>query len=211
MTIRLLIADDHPVIHSGLVSQLADTDIDVVAQASTGDEAVRLTNEHNPDVVLLDVRMPDGEGLVALGRIVLEQPSIPVLMFSNYDTPSYAARAVALGADGYLLKGCSRDELLTSIRDAAAGEDCWSRQQLQKLRGSLLKPQNEDGAPDVGLTRREMEVLRLMVDGTTNNAIGDQLSISPETVKEHVKHIHSKIGVTDRTQAAVWAVRNGVV
>ncbi len=157
MTIRLLIADDHPVVRSGLASLFADTEIEVVAQPSTGDEAVRLTKEHNPDVVLLDVRMPDGEGLVALSRIQVEQPDIPVLMFSNYDIPSYAARAVALGAFGYLLKGCSRDELLTSIRDAAAGKDSWSRQQLRKLGGSLMKPQSENGDLDVGLTRREMD------------------------------------------------------
>ena len=211
MTIRLLIADDHPVVRSGLVSLFADTDIEVIAEASTGDEAVRLAREHNPDVVLLDVRMPHRDGLAALSRIQLEQPDVPVLIFSNYDNPKYVARAVALGALGYLLKGCSRDELLTSIRDAAAWKDSWSREQLRKLGGSLVKPLSENGEPDVGLTRREMDVLGLMVDGKTNKEIAPELSISPETVKEHVKHILAKVGVTSRTQAAVWAVRNGVV
>lgn len=210
MPIRLLIADDHPVLRSGLVNLLADTEIEVVAQASTGDEAVRLTKEHNPDVVLLDVRMPDGEGLTALSRIQVEQPSIPVLMFSNYDIPEFAAKSLALGAVGYLLKSCSRNELVASIRDAAQGKDSWSREKLREIVTAIGTPQRKTESHPK-LTPRQSEVLLLVVDGKRNKEIAEQLSISPETVKEHTKHMFSKIGVRNRTQAAVWAVRNGVV
>jgi DNA-binding NarL/FixJ family response regulator len=210
MSIRLLIADDHQVVREGLVGLLAGTQIEVVAQATTGEEAVRLVNEKKPDVALLDVRMPEGDGLVALSRIKMDNPEMPVLMFSNYDNPNYAARAVALGAEGYLLKGCSREELLQAIEDASMGKDCWSREKLRKITGALGTPQRK-GDLEVNLTKRELEVLRLLSDGATNKDIAEKLHISPETVKEHVKHILSKIGVTDRTQAAVWAVRNSVI
>ena len=110
--IRLLIADDHEVVRSGLKSLLADTEIKIVAEVATGQAAVKYALEHDVDVVLLDVRMPDGDGLTALGRIKLDKPDLPILMFSAFDNPTYVARAVALGAAGYLLKGCTRDELV---------------------------------------------------------------------------------------------------
>src|SRR5689334_1611490 len=119
MPIKLLIADDHEVVRTGLKSLVTGTDIQVVAEAANGEEAVRLAVEKEPDVVLLDIRMPDGDGLNALGRIKLERPQMPVLIMSTYDNPTYVARAVALGASGYLLKGTSRDKLLEAIRISA--------------------------------------------------------------------------------------------
>ena len=110
--IKLLIADDHEVVRSGLKTLLAGTDIEVVAEVATGEAAVKYALENEPDVVLLDIRMPDGDGLTALGRIKLDKPDMPILMLSTFDNPTYIARAVALGASGYLLKGCTRDELL---------------------------------------------------------------------------------------------------
>ena len=204
--IRLLIADDHEVLRSGVKAMLAGTEIKVVAEVATGQAAVKYALEHEVDVVLLDVRMPDGDGLTALGRIKLDKPDLPILMFSAYDNPTYVARAVALGASGYLLKDCTRDELVNAIRKAAAGESIFTRDELRRMTGALATPRLAADV-EVPLTQREGEVLRQMALGLTNKQIAEALHISYETIKEHVQHILRKIGVTDRTQAAVWAVR----
>ncbi len=210
MAIKLLIADDHQVVRSGLKSLVAGTDIEVVAEAANGEEAVRLTEKIKPDLVLLDIRMPDVDGLTALGRIKMNNPTMSVIMLSTYDNPTYIARAVALGASGYLLKGSTRDELLAAIRKVAGGEDAWTRDELRRVTGALATPRMAADV-EVPLTQRESEVLRQLAFGLTNKEIGQALGISYETVKEHVQHILRKIGVTDRTQAAVWAVRKGLV
>jgi DNA-binding NarL/FixJ family response regulator len=210
MTIKLLIADDHEVVRSGLKSLVAGTDIKIVAEAATGEAAVRLATKQKVDVVLLDIRMPEGDGLNALGRIKLERPELPVLILSTYDNPTYVARSVALGASGYLLKGIGRDKLLEAIRLAAAGENVWTREELRRVTGALATPRLAADV-EVPLTQRESEVLHQLAYGLTNKEIAQALSISYETVKEHVQHILRKIGVTDRTQAAVWAVRKGLV
>jgi DNA-binding NarL/FixJ family response regulator len=209
MTIKLLIADDHPMVRVGLKALFEGTDIKVVAEASSGQEALRLALSKKIDVVLLDVRMPDGDGLNALGRIKLEKPDLPVLLLSTYDNPSYIARAVALGASGYLLKGTRREALIKAIETAAIGETIWPRAQLRRLTGALGTPRSTADI-EVSLTRRESDVLRQIALGSTNEVIGKDLNISCDTVKEHVQSILRKIGVTDRTQAAVWAVRKGL-
>ncbi len=209
-TIKLLVADDHEVVRCGLRSLLAGTDVEVVAEVATGDAAIKFALENDPDVVLLDIRMPDGDGLTALGRIKLEKPDMPVLMLSTFDNPTYIARAVALGASGYLLKGCTRDELLNAIRVSAAGESAWTRDELRRVTGALATPRLTADV-EVPLTQRESEVLRQLAYGLTNKEIAQALHISYETVKEHVQHILRKIGVSDRTQAAVWAVRKELV
>jgi DNA-binding NarL/FixJ family response regulator len=208
--IRLLVADDHEVVRSGVRSLLENTEITVVAEATTGAEAVELTFQHNPDLVMLDVRMPNGDGLTALGRIKLERPDLPVLLFSAYDNPTYIARAVALGASGYVLKTAEADRILTAIRRSAAGEDIWTREELRRVTGALSTPRLTADV-EVPLTQRESEVLRQLALGLTNKEIAQTLGISYETVKEHVQHILRKVGVSDRTQAAVWAVRKGLV
>lgn len=210
MTVKLLIADDHEVVRSGLKSILNGTDIKIVAEASTGEQAVRLALKHEPDVVLMDIRMPEGDGLNALGRIKLDRPNMPILMFSTYDNPTYVARAVALGASGFLLKEIARDKLIEAIRRAAAGESAWTRDELRRVTGALATPRLVADV-EVPLTQRESEVLRQLAFGLTNKEIALALHISYETVKEHVQHILRKIGVSDRTQAAVWAVRKGLV
>ena len=210
MSIKLLIADDHEVVRTGLCSMLSGSEIEVVAQAGTGEEVISLVISHQPDVVLLDIRMPQTDGLNCLGRLKMDHPNLPVLMLSTYDNPTYAARAVALGANGYVLKGTSRDKLLESLRTAASGENAWTREELRRVTGALATPRmNAD--VEVPLTQRESEVLRYLVQGLTNKEIAGVLQISYETVKEHVQHILRKVGVSDRTQAAVWAVRNGLV
>lgn len=210
MSIKLLIADDHEVVRTGILSLVRGTEIEVVAQAASGNAAVALVPQVQPDVVMLDVRMPDGDGLAALARLKQDRPELPVLILSTYDNPTYVARAVALGASGYILKSANREELLAAIRTAAAGESVWSREDLRRVTGALAAPRlGED--MEVPLTKRESEVLRQMALGLTNKEIAQTLGISYETVKEHVQHILRKIGVSDRTQAAVWAVRRGLV
>jgi DNA-binding NarL/FixJ family response regulator len=210
MAIRLLIADDHLVVRTGLKSLVASTEIEVIGEATTGGECVRLAHELKPDVVLLDIRMPDGDGLNALSRLKLDIPTLPVLVFSTYDNPTYVARAVALGANGYLSKGASGDELIAAIRTVSKGENAWTRDELRRVTGALATPRLVSDI-DVPLTQRESEVLRQLSYGLTNKEIAQSLHISYETVKEHVQHILRKLGVSDRTQAAVWAVRKGLV
>jgi DNA-binding NarL/FixJ family response regulator len=210
MSIKLLIADDHEVVRYGLRSLMADTDIEIVGEATTGEEAIQMALERNPDVVLLDIRMPGGDGLNALGRLKLERPELAVLMLSTYDNPTYVARAVALGAAGYILKGADREALIDAVRKASRGESAWTRDELRRVTGALATPRlNAD--VEVPLTQRESEVLRQLALGLTNKVIAQALHISYETVKEHVQHILRKVGVSDRTQAAVWAVRKGLV
>ncbi|MHB1033334.1 MAG: response regulator [Pirellulales bacterium] len=210
MSIKLLIADDHEVVRSGLVNLLADSDIEIVAQAANGLEAVKLAHEHEPDVVLLDIRMADGDGLAALEQFRRELPQIRVVMLSTYDNPTYIARAVALGASDYVLKGSTREQLLTTIKAAAAGQSPSRSGELYRIAGAMQTKQvTVDN--DISLTQRETQVLRHVALGLSNKEIGQSLSISVETVKEHVQNILRKINVNDRTQAAVWAVRKGLV
>jgi DNA-binding NarL/FixJ family response regulator len=210
MTIKILVADDHEVVRLGLKALLHDTDIKIIGEATTAEEAVRLAGKGKPDLVLLDIRLGEGDGLNALGRIKLEHPNLPVLMFSTYDNPTYVARAVALGAAGYVLKGDRRARLLEAIRAAATGESIWTRDELRRVTGALATPRIAADV-EVPLTQRESEVLRQLALGLTNKEIALALEISYETVKEHVQHILRKIGVCDRTQAAVWSVRKGLV
>lgn len=210
MAIKLLIADDHELVRLGLRNLLANTEIKIVSEAKSGEEAIKKSISAKPDVVLLDVRMAGGDGLNALGRIKLERPELPIVILSTYDNPTYVARAVALGAAGYVLKGAPREKLLEAIQIAAEGGSAWTREELRRVTGALATPRlNAD--VEVPLTQRESEVLRQLALGLTNKEIAQALDISYETVKEHVQHILRKVGVSDRTQAAVWAVRKGLV
>ena len=210
MTIRIVIADDHEVVRAGIKALLEGTDIRVIGEATSGRAALKLAVKHRPDVVLLDVRMPDGDGLDCLARIKLDQPEMAVVMFSGYDNPTYIARAVALGASGYILKSAGRDAIIEGIRTVAGGEPIWTREELRRVTGALATPRAGNEI-DVPLTKRENEVLKQLAFGLTNKEIAQSLGISYETVKEHVQHILRKIGVSDRTQAAVWAVRKNLV
>lgn len=210
MGIRVLIADDHEVVRSGLATLMSENDIEVVGQAATGDEAVSLARQTNPDVVLLDIRMPESDGLGALERIHAEMPSTRVVVLSTYDNPTYIARAVALGADDYLLKGLSREELISSITAVASGEAGHRSAELRKIAGAMETRARSDDE-EITLTQRETQVLRHLALGLSNREIGRSLNISVETVKEHVQNILRKINCTDRTQAAVWAVKKGLV
>jgi len=205
--IQILVADDHDMVRDGLKALFAGTEIKVVAEATTGQSAIKLAMEKIVDLLLLDVRMPDGDGLSVLGRIKLDKPNLPVLLFSAFDNPASIARAIALGASGFLLKTCTRDELLSTIRTAATGASAWNHEKLRSVSGALRTPRIA-GCLEASLSQREGEVLRHIARGLTNKQVADEMKISYETVKEHVQHIFRKIGLTDRTQAALWAVRN---
>ena len=209
MSIRMLICDDHEVIRTGLASLLAGTDIQIVAEAANGKDALRIAQKDKPDVILLDIRMPDGDGLSTLEKLRAKVPESKVVMLSTYDNPTYIARAVALGASDYVLKGSSRENLIATIVAAAAGESPSRCGELKKIANTMKVRQVIDD--DVPLTQRETQVLRHVALGLSNKEIGKSLEISVETVKEHVQNILRKIAVSDRTQAAVWAVRKGLV
>lgn len=210
MSIRLLIADDHEVVRSGLASILADAEIEIVGQAANGAEALQLAKETKPDIILLDIRMPEVDGLDALEKIRDELPETRVIILSTYDNPTYIARAVTQGASDYLLKGSSREELVAAIRATAAGDTSRRSAVLRRV-ASVLRTTGLPVDEEVTLTMRENQVLRHVALGLSNKEIGKSLSISIETVKEHVQNILRKINVVDRTQAAVWAVRKGLV
>lgn len=206
---KVVIVDDQAVVRAGLRMLLAQSQFDVVGEATNCDQALEVVAAARPDVVLLDVIMPKVGGLKTLARLRDAFPELPVVMFSAFENPAFEARALALGAVGYVLKGASRDELTEEIRRAAAGERLWTRTDLRRLSGYTASAE-PIGDGEIPLTPRETEVLRLVCGGATNKKISDQLGISTETVKEHVQHVLRKLGVSDRTQAAVWAVRQGV-
>ena len=209
-SVRIIVADDHEVVRNGLVSLLNGTDIEIVAEASTSEEVVSLACTHKPDVVLLDIRMAPGSGgLIALEKIRDAVPSVQCVMLTAFDNPTYIARAVAAGAHDYILKSCSRDELLDSIMNAASGQIPVRAGELRRV-ATTMSNRVATPDPDIPLTQREMQVLRHVALGLSNKEIAQSLTISVETVKEHVQNILRKLAVSDRTQAAVWAVRRGL-
>ena len=209
-SVRVVVADDHEVVRCGLVNLLDGTDVEIVAEASSGEAAVRLAMKHKPDVILLDIRMaPGNDGLKALEKIRNDAPTVRCIMLTTFDNPTYIARAVASGAHDYILKGCSREELLESITGAASGQLPLRAGELRRV-ATTMANRVVTPDPDVPLTQREMQVLRHVALGLSNKEIAQSLTISVETVKEHVQNILRKLAVSDRTQAAVWAVRRGL-
>jgi DNA-binding NarL/FixJ family response regulator len=210
MGIRIMVVDDHEVVRTGLVSLLGGSKIEIVAEAASGREAIKLAAKHKPDVILLDIRMPDMDGLDTLDKIHRDLPDCKIVVLSTYDNPTYVARAVALGASDYVLKGASRQDIIATITAAAEGKGPLNAGELLKVAGAMSK--NADAKNEqIPLTTRETQVLRHVALGLSNKEIGRSLVISIETVKEHVQNILRKIAVSDRTQAAVWAVRKGLV
>jgi DNA-binding NarL/FixJ family response regulator len=210
MSIRMMVVDDHEVVRTGIASLLADSDVEVIGEASGGDAAVEMAHQLNPEVILMDIRMPEGDGLTALDRIRSEMPEIRIVMLSTYDNPTYMARARALGASDYVLKGADRETFLNTIR-AAAEDKAPSVHGVMRPVAQKMATRAIDVEGDASLTQRETQVLRHLALGLSNREIGKSLSISIETVKEHVQNILRKIDATDRTQAAVWAVRRKMV
>jgi DNA-binding NarL/FixJ family response regulator len=210
MSIRLLIADDHEIVRRGLKSLLRDTDIEIVGEAATGDMALRLAKKRNPDVILLDVRMPGRDGIWTLANLKADLPKLPVLILSAYDNPAFVAQAVALAASGYIIKSAPRRELLRAIRTAAAGKTTWTRDELRRAASALVAPRRSADV-EVSLTKRENEVLTQLVQGATYGEIAKSLDLKIHSVRDDMKRILRKIGVEDCTQAAIWAMRKGLV
>ena len=204
--IRLLIADDHAVVRTGL-RHLAATfdDVELVGDAADGEEAVRLCAERAPDVVLMDLEMPVLDGIEATRRIRDAHPQVAVVVLTSFSDRGRILRALDAGAIGYLLKDAEPAELEKAVRAAAKGDA-----PLDPRAGRALLSARETSSPLDALSEREREVLALVARGLPNKLIARELSISEKTVKAHLTSIFRSIGVTDRTQAALWAERNGL-
>ncbi|HEY3284588.1 MAG TPA: response regulator transcription factor [Armatimonadota bacterium] len=212
--IRVLLADDHPLVLEGLSSILrAEEDIEVVGQARSGEELIRLTEELAPDVVLSDVRMPEMDGVEATRAIKARHPSVQVVILTVCEDESYIFRAVKAGALGYILKDVATNQLARAVRLAARGESmidpAIAARVLQEF--TKLSDRLESGSVYAQLTAREMETLRLVASGASNKEIAKALSIGEKTVKNHLSSIFAKLQVNDRTQALIYALRHGMV
>jgi len=205
VTIRVLIADDHPVVRSGLAGMLGvEADIDVVGEASDGEEAVALASSLRPDLVLMDLRMPRLDGAAATARITESLPGVHVLVLTTYETDADIVRAVEAGATGYLLKDTPRDQLVEGVRAAARGESALSPSVAQRLVRQLRGDSER-------LTARELEVLAGVARGLSNAGIGRELFITEATVKTHLLRAFAKLGVDDRTRAVTTAMERGIL
>ena len=209
MPTTVLLADDHPVVRAGLRAWFQGSPVEIVGEAEDGDQAFRLAVELRPQVLLLEVILPHTDGLQCLSKLREEGVSAPAIVYTAHMNPTYAARASALGAAGFLAKSSDRQALSEAIATVAAGGAAWPPNLVRRL-GGAVAPQPGEGGPVSPLTAREGEVLKQLAFGLSNKEIAQALGISYETVKEHVQHILRKLSVADRTQAAVWAVRQGL-
>jgi DNA-binding NarL/FixJ family response regulator len=211
--ITVVIADDHGIFRRGLRALLERENVRVVGEAATGRDAIRLAESLSPQVLLLDIRMPDLDGLQALARIKAVRPETSVIMLTGQGTPGYFARAIVEGAAGFLTKESEPERILAGVRAAATGEHLLDPEVLRVALAEVtaLNPpdlQAEPVPPEL-LTHAERRVLRLLADGLDTEAMATALGISVNTVKTHIGHILQKLQVSDRTQAALWAARHG--
>jgi NarL family two-component system response regulator LiaR len=209
MAIHIVVVDDHPIVRDGLVAVLStQPDFEVVGEASSGPEAIQCVGASKPDVILLDLEMPDMDGVETLQRLREIDPALRVIVFTAFDTDERIVKAVQAGAQGYLLKGVPRDEIFNAIRVVHAGGAL-----LQPVIASkLLRQVTRDAQPEPDpLTERELEVLRLMAQGQMNKEIAAALVISERTVKFHVSAILSKLGAGNRTEAVTLAAQQGLI
>lgn len=204
--IRVLIVDDHPVVRAGMEGILAgQDDFEVVGEAADGREALQLNQRLKPDVILMDLRMPEVDGVMAIKEIN-SQPNPPhILVLTTYDSDADIVRAIEAGATGYLLKDTPRQELFRAIRAVSQGESVLAPAVASRLMGRMRAPAEES------LSGREIEVLGLVSKGYSNKAVAKELHISTATVKTHLIHIYEKLGVSDRTAAVTAALERGIL
>ncbi|MUG91952.1 response regulator [Scytonema sp. UIC 10036] len=203
--IRVLIADDHPIFGEALAKSLGDEpDITVVGHARNGREALELFRQYQPDVTLMDLRMPEVEGVSAITAIRAEFDQARIIVLTIYDTEEDIYRTLRAGAKGYLLKGAETDELLAAIRSVHSGQQYFVSTVIEKLAERTQRLSSQE------LSERELEVIRLMVTGKSNQQISTDLNITERTVKFHINKIFSKLNVNDRTQAVIVALKRGI-
>ncbi len=201
--IRILIVDDHPVVRAGLASMLGTrAELELIGAAPSGEDGLRMVKEHRPDVLLLDLRMPDMNGVSALLALKAAGATVRVIILTNYETDEDIYRAVQAGAQGYLLKNASLREMLEAIRAVHAGQRYIPRHIASRLAERMVR---------TNLTARELEILKLLAKGPTNKQIGHALGISDNTVRNHVLKILEKLEVADRTEAATIAIQRGLI
>jgi DNA-binding NarL/FixJ family response regulator len=202
--IRVLIADDHAIVRTGLAQLLGTAaDLELVGQAADGAQAVTMAAELQPDVVLMDLSMPGTDGISATGQIVAANPEAHVLVLTSFSDQARILDALQAGAEGYLLKHSEPEVILAGIREVVAGGS-----PLDPKAARVLLTNRRAPGPETKLTGREQEVLQMVADGLPNKSIARRMSISERTVKAHLTNIYQRLGVTDRTQAALWAQRN---
>ncbi len=203
---RVIIVDDHPVVRDGLRALLdTESDVEVVGEATNGNEALAMVGALHPDLVLMDLQMPELDGVAATRGIRREYDTVEILILTTYDTDADIGRAIDAGATGYLLKDASREELIRAIRTAAQGESVLSPQVASRVLGKMRAPAEE------ALSAREIEVLLEVSHGLSNREVGRSLHISEATVRTHLLHIFAKLGVHDRTAAVTVALERGII
>ena len=206
--IRVMLVDDHTMVRRGLAAFLkVFDDLQLAGEAESGEVAIRLCAEVLPDVILMDMVMPDMDGAAATRAIRQRFPQVQVIALTSFKEGDLVKNALEAGAIGYLLKDVSADELVRAIRAAHAGRATLSPEAAQ----ALVETANQPPAPGLDLTERELEVLALMVEGLNNTQIAGRLTVSSSTIKSHVSNILSKLGVTSRTEAVTLALRNRIV
>ncbi|WP_432485240.1 response regulator [Kineococcus esterisolvens] len=206
--IRVLIVDDHPIVRDGLRGVIsASSDLEVVGEAADGPSAVTRSLALAPDVVLMDLRMPGGDGVAAIEALTCSASASRVLVLTTYDSDDDILRAVEAGATGYLLKDCTADDLLRGIRAAARGESVLAPAVASRLLTRVRAP----AAPDRLLSPRELQVLQLIARGTSNRDCARRMFLSEATVKTHLQHIYEKFGVSDRAAAVATGYERGLL
>ena len=212
--VRLLLADDHTMLRQSLRRTMEDEGLDVVGEAADGDEAARLAEELRPDVVLMDVSMPVLDGVEATRLITEHTPGVAVVMLTMHADADVVARAIKAGAVGYLVKDCTTEELVRTVRQAASGETALSADLAASMLQEMRAPAPATATPpavESVLSKREEEVLQLIAEGASTTEVAAQLFISVKTVKNHLASIYEKLDARDRTQAVLMAVRMGIV
>jgi DNA-binding NarL/FixJ family response regulator len=213
MTIKVLIADDHKLFRQGLIGLMRTREdlVEVIGEAETGEEAVRLAGELHPDVILMDIYMPQMDGLQAAREIHIHHPEIAIVMLTSSERDGHLYEAVQVGVSGYLLKSLDANELFDLLTGVANGETAMTRAMAGRLLKVVASRMADGEKGEQALTERELLVLRLVASGASNQEIAQKLSISVNTVKSHLKNILDKLHLENRTQAATYALKHGLI